>query len=59
MKIDRIVCRVVDFPLERDFHPAWARGRNQPDLLMVLIEVETDDGLTGVGAAHAGLASEL
>jgi len=59
MKIDRITCRVVDFPLEREFHPAWARGRNQPDLLMVLIEVETDDGLTGLGAAHAGLVATI
>src|SRR5438128_2596874 len=54
MKIERITCRVVDFPLEREFHPAWARGRNQPDLLMVLIEVGTDAGLTGLGSAHAG-----
>ncbi len=59
MKIERITCRVVDFPLEREFHPAWARGRNQPDLLMVLIEVETDEGLTGVAAAHAGLEAAM
>jgi D-galactarolactone cycloisomerase len=59
MKIERITCRVVDFPLEREFHPAWARGRNQPNLLMVLIEVETDDGVVGVGAAHAGLEAAI
>src|SRR5213592_2668173 len=59
MKIERITCRVVDFPLEREFHPAWARGRNQPDLLMVLIEVGTDAGLTGIGAAHAGLEAAV
>ena len=59
MKIARITCRVVDFPLERDFHPAWARGRNQPNLLMVLIEVETDTGITGIGAAHAGLEAAI
>jgi len=59
VKIERITCRVVDFPLERDFHPAWARGRNQPDLLMVLIEMETDEGLTGIGAAHAGLEAAV
>lgn len=59
MKIDRITCRVVDFPLERDFHPAWARGRNQTNLLMVLIEVGTDEGLIGVGAAHAGLEAAI
>ena len=59
MKIDSITCRVVDFPLEREFHPAWARGRNQPDLLMVLIEVVTDDGVKGIGAAHAGLEAAI
>ena len=59
MKIERIVCRVVDFPLEREFRPAWARGRNQPNLLMVLVEVETDDGVTGIGAAHAGLEAAI
>ena len=59
MKIDRITCRVVDFPLKGEFHPAWARGRNQPNLLMVLIEVETDDGVTGIGAAHAGLEAAI
>ena len=59
MKIDRITCRVLDFPLDREFHPAWARGRNQPNLLMVLIEVDTDDGLTGIGAAHAGLEAAV
>jgi L-alanine-DL-glutamate epimerase-like enolase superfamily enzyme len=59
MKIERIKCRVVDFPLEREFHPAWARGRNQPNLLMVLIEVETDTGITGIGAAHAGLEAAI
>jgi len=59
MKIERITCRVVDFPLKGEFHPAWARGRNQPNLLMVLIEVQTDDGETGVGAAHAGLEAAV
>jgi L-alanine-DL-glutamate epimerase-like enolase superfamily enzyme len=59
MVITRIRSRVVDFPLEREFHPAWARGRNQPNLLMVLIEVETDDGVTGYGAAHAGVEAAI
>ena len=59
MKIESINCRVVDFPLERDFHPAWARGRNQSNLLMVVIEVTTDDGLVGIGAAHAGLEAAI
>jgi hypothetical protein len=32
VKDERISCRVVDVPLERDFHPAWACDRNQPNL---------------------------
>lgn len=54
MLITDVVTRLVEFPLDAPFHPAWARGRNMPALQMVLIEVETDEGITGVGAAHAG-----
>lgn len=59
MRIESVTCRVVDFPLQADFHPAWARGRNQPNLLMVLIELTTDDGVTGIGAAHAGVEAAI
>jgi D-galactarolactone cycloisomerase len=59
MKITQVTSRVLDFPLEREFHPAWARGRNQPNLLMVLLEVETDVGVTGYGAAHAGIETAI
>jgi L-alanine-DL-glutamate epimerase-like enolase superfamily enzyme len=54
MQITRIRSRVVDMPLPADFHPAWARGRNQTNIIMVLVEVETDAGITGLGTAHAG-----
>jgi D-galactarolactone cycloisomerase len=54
MKITRIRTRVVDLPLTAEFRPAWARGRNQPNVILVVIEVETDAGITGIGAAHAG-----
>ncbi|MBV9633066.1 MAG: mandelate racemase/muconate lactonizing enzyme family protein [Methylobacteriaceae bacterium] len=59
MKITRVRSRVVDMPLTGDFHPAWARGRNQTNLLLVVIEVETDAGITGIGAAHAGLEAAV
>jgi L-alanine-DL-glutamate epimerase-like enolase superfamily enzyme len=59
MKIESITCRVVDLPLQRPFQPAWARGRNQPNLLMVLIEVATDEGVTGIAAAHAGVEAAI
>jgi L-alanine-DL-glutamate epimerase-like enolase superfamily enzyme len=45
--------------LEREFHPAWARGRNQPNILMVVVEVTTDEGITGIAAAHAGVEAAI
>src|SRR6185437_13895279 len=54
MLITDVVTRLVAFPFDAPFHPAWARGRNMPALQMVLIEVHTDEGITGIGAAHAG-----
>jgi L-alanine-DL-glutamate epimerase-like enolase superfamily enzyme len=59
MKITRIQSRVVDLPLPADFHPAWARGRNQTNIVMVIVAVETDAGITGIGAAHAGLEAAI
>lgn len=59
MLISQITSKVVEFPLARPFRPAWARGRNQPSLLMVLIEVETDSGIVGYGAAHAGVEAAI
>jgi D-galactarolactone cycloisomerase len=59
MKITRVHSRVVDLPLPAPFHPAWARGRNQPNILMVLVSIETDAGITGCTAAHAGLEAAV
>jgi D-galactarolactone cycloisomerase len=52
--ITDVVTKLLEFPLQAAFHPAWARGRKMPALQMVLVEVETDEGITGIGAAHAG-----
>jgi D-galactarolactone cycloisomerase len=54
MQITHIRSRVLDFPLEREFRPAWMRGGVQTNLLMTLVEVETDEGVTGFGAADGG-----
>jgi D-galactarolactone cycloisomerase len=54
MKITGVKSRVVDMPLAADFRPAWARGRVQTSIVLVVIEVHTDAGITGIGAAHAG-----
>src|SRR4051812_10332031 len=54
MKITDVRARLLVFPLPADFRPAWARGRLMRELTMVLVEVETDAGITGLGVAHAG-----
>jgi D-galactarolactone cycloisomerase len=54
MQITRIRSRVLDFPLDGEFRPAWMRGGVQTNLLMTLVEVETDEGVTGFGAADGG-----
>jgi L-alanine-DL-glutamate epimerase-like enolase superfamily enzyme len=59
MQITRIRSRVVDLPLAAPFHPAWARGRNQTNVLMVLVAVETDAGVVGHTAAHAGAEAAI
>ena len=57
MKITRVKSRVVEMPLPAEFRPAWARGRLQTTMVLVIIEIETDAGITGIGAAHAGAGS--
>ena len=59
MKINRVKSRVVDMPLPADFRPAWARGRNQLNIVLVIVEVETDAGVTGIGVAHAGAEAAI
>jgi L-alanine-DL-glutamate epimerase-like enolase superfamily enzyme len=54
MKITDVRAKLLVFPLPAVFMPAWARGRPMRELTMVLVEVDTDEGITGLGAAHAG-----
>ncbi len=54
MKITDVRAKLLVFPLPALFMPAWARGRPMRELTMVLVEVDTDEGITGLGAAHAG-----
>jgi D-galactarolactone cycloisomerase len=59
MKITRVRSRVVEMPLGADFRPAWARGRVQTKIDLVVVEVDTDAGITGIGAAHAGIEAAI
>jgi D-galactarolactone cycloisomerase len=53
-RITRVRSRVLDLPLPGDFRPAWGRNQVQRNLLITLVEVETESGITGVTAAEAG-----
>lgn len=59
MKITGVRSRVVEFPFDPPFRPAWNRGRTQPSLVLVVFEVATDAGLVGIGAAHGGLEAAV
>lgn len=59
MKITGLRSRLVEFPLSAPFRPAWGRGRVQTTLMLVLFEVYTDDGITGLGAANGGLEAAV
>ena len=50
MKIDRIRCRIISHPLPAPLRPSWAPGRTFEQTTCTLVEVSTDQGLTGVGA---------
>jgi len=59
MKITRVSSKVVEMPLEGQFQPAWMRGESQASFVMTLVEVETDEGIIGYGAADAGLEAAV
>lgn len=54
MKIAHIHCRIVSFPLPAPLRPAWAPGRTFQHNVCTLVEVGTDEGITGVGALPHG-----
>src|SRR5690554_3818310 len=51
MRIDRITARVIRYPLPRPLRPSWAPGREFSHTTCTLLEVTTDTGVTGYGAA--------
>jgi L-alanine-DL-glutamate epimerase-like enolase superfamily enzyme len=55
MRITRVRTRVVELPLAGEFRPAWMRGEAQSSVVTTLVEVDTDEGITGIGAADAGI----
>lgn len=59
MKIARIVCTLLIYPLPAPLHPSWAPGRTFTSTSCTLVEITSEDGITGVGAmpqtGHIGL----
>jgi D-galactarolactone cycloisomerase len=55
MRITRVRTRVVDLPLDGEFRPAWMRGEAQTSVVTTLVAIDTDEGITGIGAADAGV----
>jgi D-galactarolactone cycloisomerase len=59
MEITAVRSRVVDVPLDGEFRPAWMRGEAQTSVVTTIVEVETDEGITGIGAADAGVEAAV
>ena len=59
MQVTAVRSRVVELPLEGEFKPAWMRGGSQSSFVMTLVEVDTDEGTTGIGAADAGIEAAV
>lgn len=59
MEITAVRTRVIELPLAGEFRPAWMRGQSQSSFVMTLVEVDTDEGITGLGAADAGVEAAI
>ncbi len=51
MRIARITASVIRYPLPRPLKPSWAPGREFSHSTCTLLEVTTDTGVVGIGAA--------
>jgi L-alanine-DL-glutamate epimerase-like enolase superfamily enzyme len=51
MKITAIHCTVLRIPLKAPLRPSWAPGRTFHHTTCTVIEIDTDAGIRGVGAA--------
>lgn len=51
MKITKIECTLIDYPLPVPLKPSWAPGRVFKSTGCTLISVQTDEGITGYGAS--------
>lgn len=59
MKITDMKTTHIHIPLSEPLHPAWMPGGEQEVIATTILEIETDEGITGISAAshHPGLIS--
>jgi L-alanine-DL-glutamate epimerase-like enolase superfamily enzyme len=53
MKITDLRASLIKHPLPGEFHPTWGTGLILTELPMTLIQLETEEGITGYGALPA------
>ena len=53
MKITDLRASLLKHPLPGEFHPTWGTGLVLTELPMTLIQLETEEGITGYGALPA------
>lgn len=53
MKITDIVVNLVKCPLPAPFYPTWGSGLRLDSVKMTVVQIKTDEGITGVGAGPA------
>lgn len=53
MKITDLRASLIKHPLPGEFHPTWGTGLVLTELPMTLIQLETEEGITGYGALPA------
>lgn len=52
MKIKNIKIRFVKIPAPKKFHFAWMPGFEGDSLGFTMVEIETDEGIKGIGTSH-------
>jgi L-alanine-DL-glutamate epimerase-like enolase superfamily enzyme len=53
MKITDVKTEVYQIPYHGEFHPTWFPGGVEKELVILLVRVETDEGIEGLASAEA------
>ncbi|GGD77863.1 mandelate racemase/muconate lactonizing enzyme family protein [Paenibacillus nasutitermitis] len=53
MRITNVIADLVKCPLPAPFYPTWGSGLQFDSVKMTIVQIETDEGITGIGAGPA------